>query len=321
MNSEKKLLLIANLQAGQKRIGKKLAEVLEVFCKSGYLPTVVCTLYPGHARELAVQHAQDYDIVVCAGGDGTLNETVTGLLSLNKKLPLGYLPCGTTNDLASTLTLSRDLVQAAKDVVEGKKISLDVGLFNKRYFAYTASFGVFTRASYETSQYTKNVLGHLAYLLEGIKDLANLKSVFAKIKTDTEELSGEFLFGAVSNTTSLAGILTIDKSRVLLDDGKFEVLLVDMPRNAIEMSRLLANITQKKYEAPIHLLSSKCIDVETKEPLNWTLDGEFEKGNMKFHIENLHSALTFIIGGRESPPVGEINKVEENAPDNDDAAE
>lgn len=305
MQQSKKMLLIANFHAGQKRIAKRLSEVVSVFCEAGYLPTVVSTLYSGHACEIVKAHARDYDTIVCAGGDGTLNETISGLLQIGLARPVGYLPCGTTNDLASTLTLSRDLVQAAWDIVNGEAISLDLGVFNGRKFVYTASFGAFTRASYETSQATKNVLGHLAYVLEGLKDFTNLPSVFAKIRADGEELSGEYVFGAISNTTSLAGILTLDKSRVLLDDGKFEVLLVDTPRNPLDISQLIFNITQKKYEGPIHLISARHIEVETKEPLNWTLDGELEKGNTRFVIENLHSAFQLIINRNSSLPIGE----------------
>ncbi len=316
MQQPKKMFLIVNFQAGQKRIAKKLADIVSIFCEHGFLPTVVNTQYTGHARELVEAFAKDYDIIVCAGGDGTLNETVSGLLTSGVERPVGYLPCGTTNDLATTLGLSRDLLQAAHDIVEGEAIPLDLGIFNGRYFVYTASFGAFTRASYETSQLSKNVLGHLAYLLEGVKDLPNLQPVFARIKTDQEELSGDFVFGAISNTTSLAGILTLDKEKVRLDDGKFEILLIDMPKNAIDLSQTLVNIAQKKFEGPIHLITASTIDIETNEPLDWTLDGEFEKGDRNFHVQNLHSAVRFVICDHSELPISEsyeINTEEEDA--------
>ncbi len=292
--ARKKILLIVNPEAGQKRICRKLMDVVIRFNQSGFITTVLPTQGSGDARELAREYAAGYDVVVCAGGDGTLNETVAGVLENGSGVPIGYLPCGTTNDLASTLGLSRDLDAAAKDITDGAAFPLDIGSFNGRYFVYTASFGAFTRVSYSTRQSTKNLLGHLAYLMEGIKDLRQIQPVFARIHTEIGDFSGDYLFGAVSNTTSLAGILTLDKEIVLLNDGKFELLLVDMPRNAIEISQLLINITQRKYEGMIHLVSASRIEVETPEPLEWTLDGEYEKGGTKFTVENKHSAISII---------------------------
>ena len=156
-----KLLFIVNLTAGQKRIHKKLPDVLQIFCKNGYLPTVMTTLYQGHARELAAKYALSYDVIVCAGGDGTLSETIQGLMDAGADKPLGYIPCGTTNDLASTLGLSKEADRAAEDIVTGVASNIDIGLFNGKTFAYTASFGAFTRASYATPQTLKNTLGHL----------------------------------------------------------------------------------------------------------------------------------------------------------------
>lgn len=290
-----KMLIIVNLTAGQRRICKKLPDILQMFNKNCYLPTVMTTLYQGHARELARLYASDYDVVVCAGGDGTLSETIAGLMDAKIDKPLGYIPCGTTNDLASTLGLSSDIDQAARDVLEGTAVPLDVGLFNGRTFAYTASFGAFTRASYATPQSLKNSIGHLAYVLEGMKDLTNIRPISAHIKTDEEEFDGEYVFGSVSNSTSLGGILTLDRMNVLLDDGKFELVLMDSPENAYELSQLLLNLTQRRFEPPIHLLSSRCIEITTQQPLDWTLDGECVKGATEFRIENLHRAVKIIV--------------------------
>lgn len=292
--AQKKLLLIVNPQAGQKRIHRKLMDVVIKFGQSGFITTVMPTEAAGHARELAREYASNFDVVVCAGGDGTLNETVSGVMENDANVPIGYLPCGTTNDLASTLGLSRDLDTAAKDICDGNLFPLDIGSFNGRHFVYTASFGAFTRVSYSTRQTTKNLLGHLAYFMEGIKDLRQIQPVFARIHTEIGDFSGDYLFGAVSNTTSLAGILTLDKEIVMLNDGKFELLLVDMPRNALEISQLLINITQRRYEGMIHLVSASKIEIETPEPLEWTLDGEYEKGGTRFEIENRHSAISII---------------------------
>ncbi len=290
----KRMLFIINPCAGQRRVARKLADILQRFCAGGMLPTVLTTEYAGHARKLVEQYAAQHDIVVCAGGDGTLNETVAGLLESGADIPIGYLPCGTTNDLASTLGLSRDLDQAAQDILDGQPRMLDIGSFNGRSFVYTASFGAFTSVSYATPQPVKNVLGHLAYLLEGVKNLGQLQPVYAKVHTDTEDYSGDFLFGSVSNTTSLAGILTLDKSLVQLDDGRFELLLVDMPRNAIEFSQLLINVAQRKFEGLLHLTTASTIEIDTRENVDWTLDGEDGRGGTHFDIRNLNGAVRII---------------------------
>ncbi len=292
-----KLLIIVNLTAGQKRIARKLPDVLQLFCQNGYLPTVMTTLHQGHARQLARAYASDYDLVVCAGGDGTLSETIAGLMDADIDRPLGYIPCGTTNDLAATLGLSQDIDQAALDILCGNATELDVGFFNGRTFAYTASFGAFTRASYATPQTLKNTLGHLAYLLEGLKDLTNIRPITAHVKADGAEFDGKFVFGSISNSTSLGGVLTLDKEQVMLDDGKFELVLMESPENAYELSQLLLNLTQRKFEPPILLINASNIEITTLQPLDWTLDGEYVKGETEFSIKNLHAAVRIITPG------------------------
>ena len=303
----KSMLFIVNLCAGQKKIARKLADVVSCFCRSGYLPMVLSTARAGHAREIAREYAAGFDLLVCAGGDGTLNETVDGVLEAGVSVPIGYIPCGSTNDFASTLKLSRDIDRAARDVLEGAAIPLDIGRFNGRHFVYTASFGAFTSVSYATPQSVKNVLGHLAYLLEGVKNLGQLQPVYAKVVTDNEVFSGEYLFGSVSNTTSLAGILTLDSQMVKLNDGKLELMLIDMPKNAIDVSQILLNIAQQKYEGMIHMVSTAHIDIETAVPLEWTLDGEYEKGGTRFVIDALPRAIQVISpeGGSFAPEIAE----------------
>ncbi|MBR5752718.1 MAG: YegS/Rv2252/BmrU family lipid kinase, partial [Clostridia bacterium] len=192
----KKLLFIVNPTAGKKKIAGVLSEILQIFCAHGYAPTVLMTEKSGHAVELCRDNAKDYELVACAGGDGTLNETINGLLDSGADVPVAYLPCGTTNDLANTLGLSANLLSAAKDAVEGGDMNLDIGSFNGRNFVYTASFGAFTKASYGTPQSVKNALGHMAYVLEGVKQLGSLKPTHVKVTTDKEELEGDYLFGS-----------------------------------------------------------------------------------------------------------------------------
>ena len=291
----KKLLFIVNPCAGKKRIAPVLSEVIQVFCDNGYLPTVLMTQYAGHGRELVEAYGADADLIVCAGGDGTLNETISGLMAAGVDKPVGYLPCGSTNDLASTLGLSTDPVQAAKNVMNGREMPLDIGVFNGRKFVYTASFGAFTEVSYATSQSLKNTLGHLAYVLEGVKSLTQIKPVYARIVTDSGEYEGEWLFGSVSNTTSLAGILTLDKELVVLDDGLFEMLIVDAPKSAGDIAKLLVELGQKKFGGMLHLYNVKRAVFDMKEPLDWTLDGEQEKGDTHFEIENLNRAARLMV--------------------------
>ena len=292
---ERKLLFIVNPTAGQKKIVGNMTQIVQIFCAAGYIPTVLTTQYAGHAAELAEKYAGDYDLIVCAGGDGTLNETLAGLMRGGHDKPVGYLPCGTTNDLGSTLGLSSSLIKAAEDVVSGREFLLDLGSFNGRSFVYTASFGAFTNVSYETPQVFKNVLGHLAYLLTGAGEVLKLKPISARIETDAGDFEGDFLFGSVNNSTSLAGILTIDRDLVKLDDGKHELLLVDMPKNAIELGKLLVNLAQKRFEDGLHLLSVSHIKMETAQPIDWTLDGELEKGETSFDIVNLPRAARIIV--------------------------
>ena len=286
-----RLLFIVNPTAGKKRIAGFLSEILQVFCSAGYLPTVLMTERGGHATELVRQYGADCGLIVCAGGDGTLNETVSGMLAAGIDVPVAYLPCGTTNDLGNTLGLSRNLVQAAQDAVGGREIFIDIGDFNGRNFVYTASFGAFTKASYDTPQSVKNVLGHLAYVLEGVKSLGEIKPIHARIRTDEGEFEGDYIFGSVSNTTSLAGLITIDKERVMLDDGKFELLLADMPGDLIDLSRLLLQVSQAKFGDMLMLTQSSRVDIETNADVDWTLDGEFAPGKTSFHIRNLKKAV------------------------------
>ncbi len=290
-----KLLLIINPCAGKKRAAGNLSGILEVFCKGGWLPTVAMTAYPGHAAKLSCELAPSYDLIVCAGGDGTLNEVISGLMRSGADRPVAYMPSGTTNDLGATLGLSKNPLIAAGDALSGNRIMLDIGRFNGRNFVYTASFGAFTRASYATPQAMKNILGHLAYVLEGAKEVWNIKPVRARIETDAGTFEGEYIFGSITNSTSLAGILTIDKKLVRLDDGLFELMLVEKPENAIEYSRLLNQVMRKKFDDKLKLYKVSRVEMHTESALDWTLDGEREEGSTDFFIENLKNAVRMTI--------------------------
>ena len=293
---DKRMLFIVNPCAGQKKAAKALSDILAVFSREGWFPTVAFTQYSGHAAIIVESlAASGYSLVVCAGGDGTLNEVISGLRKANIDLPIGYLPCGTTNDLASTLELSKNPVQAAEDILSGKQIKLDLGSFNGRSFVYTASFGAFTNVSYGTPQSAKNALGHLAYVLEGARSLTQLKPIRARITADEVVYDGNYLLGSINNTTSLAGIIALDKAKVKLDDGKFEMLLINMPKNILEFNNIIAELSQKRFDNMLSLVSASSFKIETDMPMDWTLDGELEKGSTEFIIKNIAQAITILV--------------------------
>ena len=297
----RKLLFLVNPNAGQRRVNKSLADIIGIFNEGGYEVTVFLTTGPGIGTKIVQERAKDYDLVVCAGGDGTLNETITGVLRAGSDCPVGYIPCGSTNDFASTLKLSMDVTQAAKDIMAGVPVEYDVGRWGDRYFVYIASFGAFTRVSYTTPQNLKNALGHLAYVLSGIQELPQIRNIPMALELEGQVLDGEYLFGAVSNSTSVGGVFTLDASQVDLRDGKFEVILVRMPRDMAELTQCAAALQNHTYDcAAITFRSVSRLRVHQDPALLWTLDGERAEGADVVEIENLHRAIR-LVHRREEP--------------------
>lgn len=297
---EKRLLLIMNPRAGQKRANRYLPDMLRLFSDYDYVTTAYMTGKQGDAAAFAAAHAAEADLVVAVGGDGTLNETVNGLLSAGIRRPVGYIPAGSTNDFAASLRLSPNIMQAARDIMEGTPRPVDVGDFNGRSFTYVASFGAFTEAAYTTPQEVKNILGHLAYILEGVKDLANIRSTPLRLVTDQLDIfEGEYLFGAISNSTSIAGLMTMDPSRVIVDDGLFEITLIRMPTTAAELGRILTSLQSQQYdEKMIETASAARISIYSPNSVPWTLDGEYAKGAKEITVTNLHNAFDLITNRR-----------------------
>ena len=244
----KKLLFLMNPNAGQRKANKHLPEIIGLFNHYGWEPTVFMTTGPGSGTAIVEERAAEYDLIVCAGGDGTLNEAISGVLRAGSSCPIGYIPCGSTNDFAATLKLSTDIMTAAAEIMEGEAVEYDVGSWNDRYFSYIASFGAFTRVSYATPQNLKNALGHLAYVLSGIQELPQIRNIPIRLELDGEALEGEYLFGAVSNSTSVGGLLTINPRLVDLRDGKFEVMLVRMVRDTAELAECVAALQNQTYD-------------------------------------------------------------------------
>lgn len=292
----KKLLFIVNPCAGQKKGKKYLADMIEIFNRADFEVTVYITAAAGDGARVAQQYAPQTDVVVCCGGDGTFNETVSGVLKSGADVPIGYIPAGSTNDFAASLRLSTDPLQAARDIVEGEAEAFDIGSFGGRYFSYVASFGAFTRASYATPQSVKNALGHTAYLLSGIQELSQLKSRWVRMELpDGHVIEDRFLFGAISNSTSVGGVLTLAADKVDMRDGKFELLLVRAPKDLVEIGECIQALQRQTYNcAMITFLNTERVKITATADMDWTLDGEWEPGKEQVEVENLHHAVRII---------------------------
>ena len=292
----KKLLLLVNPRAGKTQSRAPLFDAVSVFSEAGYLVSVHNTTGRGDATQTVVREGARFDTVVCSGGDGTLNETITGLMQLERPPLLGYLPRGTTNDFAASLKISSNPVKAALAIAAQRRQVLDVGQWNRRYFAYVASFGAFTRSSYSASQAAKNALGHFAYIVEGMKDLSTLRPYRVRITADGDVLDGEYLFGAVCNSTSIGGLMKFEAEHVVLDDGLFEMLLVPSPKTPLELQNLLLALINQRYhdEGLIYRHASR-VTVEPREDLPWSLDGEYAPSAERVDIFNRQGALTMLL--------------------------
>ena len=291
----KKMLFVMNPCSGMRRANKYLADILTLFNQADYETTVHMTRGQGDATEIVKSKAGDVDIIVCCGGDGTFNETISGMLQAGVDVPVGYIPAGSTNDFAASLKLSGNIMQAAQDIVEGRPMAYDVGKFGDRYFSYVASFGAFTRATYTTPQNIKNALGHTAYLLEGINELSQIKNEHVRMEIDGQVVEDDFLFGAISNSTSLGGILKLSPDLVDLADGQMEIMLVRAPRNLTEITECIQAVQSQKYSCSmITFQSARKVRVFANPFMPWTLDGEREEGHEQVDVENLHHAVRIV---------------------------
>lgn len=296
MNNNKTMLLVVNPCAGQRKAQRGLADIIDVFNRADYRVLTYLTAAQGDCERAVLHYAEQVDLVVCCGGDGTFNEAASGVLKSGKKLPIGYIPAGSTNDFAASLHLSSDLRQAARDIVSGNTISLDIGLFGDRYFSYVASFGVFTKTSYTTPQSVKNLLGHAAYMLNGIQELSQLRTHQLRFELeDGTVIEDSFLFGAITNSTSVGGILTLADNAVDLSDGIFELLLIRMPKDLIELADCVRAIQRQTYDCPmLTFCKGKSFRITAPEELRWTLDGEMGPAGANLEVKCLHKAIDLI---------------------------
>lgn len=292
-----KALLIVNPVSGKKRINTELVGIISRLEKGGYITTVHVTDSRGDATETARLYGSEYDVIICCGGDGTLSETVNGMIAGGHKTKIGYIPSGTTNDFANGIGLSSDVIKAADDIVSGKPKAFDIGRFNEREFMYIASFGAFTQSSYGTPQNLKNTFGHFAYILSGIKELAEIKPYHMSVY-DAEGIlhEGDYIFGAACNATSVGGIIKLDKQLVDLSDGVFEVMLVRCPKTPVQISLMAKALLNGNYDNEfLDFFHTKRLDIHCDEALPWSLDGEEANGMTDTEIEVLHEAANIIL--------------------------
>ncbi len=294
---KKELLIIVNPCSGKAKMKSELLNVVRVFSDADFHVSVYITRARGDATTYISTVPQGkYEYVVVCGGDGTLNEVLTGMQRYGVACKIGYIPSGTLNEWSSGLRISRNFVEAAKQIVTGREISLDIGRFGDRYFSYTASFGAFTAASYSAPQNVKNVLGQAAYFFEGIKSLSAIKPIHLKLECEEKTLEGDFLFGAVSNSLSVGGVVHFDESLVKLNDGLFEVILIQKPDNLLKLQPVIDGILKKDFNRPgIEFFHTKSITVLGGADVSWTLDGEYAPGAESVVITNVPGGLRLVV--------------------------
>lgn len=273
---KKKLLFLFNPFSGKGLIKNKLLEIVDSFVKNGYEVTIHPTQRPQDALEQVEKHAGEYHLVVCSGGDGTLDEVVSGMMRREERVPIGYIPSGSTNDFACSLKIPKSMGKAAQLAVSGVPFACDIGNFNGEYFVYIAAFGLFTDVSYATSQEQKNRIGHFAYIIEGIKRIPVVQSYHLRISYGDKELEGDFVYGMITNSVSAGGFRNITGKNVKLNDGFFEVTLIQMPKNPLELNEIIASLTNLIDNTElIYTFKTDCLRVESEEEIAWTLDGEY----------------------------------------------
>lgn len=291
-------MLLVNPNAGKGQYKNILADILNIFCAGDIIPSVFYTRYPGNAVELVLEYADKFDVVACIGGDGTLSEVVSGMIKINNQKPIGYIPLGTANDVAKTLGLdTKEPLRNARRIITGRPVSYDVGQFGTdSYFTYIAAFGAFTEVSYATPQELKQTIGHMAYMLEGIKRLPKLTSYKAIIEHDGGVIKDEFIFGAITNSTSVAGLVKLNSDKVSLSDGMFEVLLVKTPQTIKALGDITTGILNNNFDQQnVVFIKSREVRVMFEKPAAWTRDGEDGGVHQDVMIINRHPGVEILV--------------------------
>ena len=297
----KKLLFVYNPRAGKEMLKPRLSDVLDIFVKAGYEVTVHPTqAYRDAYYQIKEYEVGKYDLIACSGGDGTIDEVATGMMKRREMgkdvVPVGYIPAGTTNDFAKSLHIPRKPLAAADNAVKGVPFPCDIGKFNDSVFVYIAAFGIFTDVSYETDQAVKNVLGHMAYILEGAKRIFNIPSYKIKVEHDGEVIEDEFIFGMVTNSRSVGGFSNMVGKNIVFDDGLFEVTLIKTPKNPIALQEISAALLIEQVDTKhMYTFKTKKITFDSVEEIPWTLDGEFGGEQDYVEIENVQKAMEIMV--------------------------
>ncbi|MCR5103004.1 MAG: YegS/Rv2252/BmrU family lipid kinase [Eubacterium sp.] len=297
---DKKLLFIVNPKAGRTVIKADMIDIIETFSNAGYSVTVYPTKNKEETQEYVYENAADYDLVVCAGGDGTLDNTVGGIMSLERKLKkrihMGYIPCGSTNDYARSLKIDMNPIQAAVDIMEGEVCHVDVGKLEDTFFVYIAAFGAFTDISYSTPQNLKNALGHAAYVLEASKAMFNLKPYNMTLWFDGEMVEGDFIYGQITNSLSVGGFKNIGARDMSFSDGKFETVLIKNPENPMELQRIInCLLVDDMSDEMIVFRKSSRVVIKCNEEIPWTVDGEYGGSYKTARVSNIRKALSIVL--------------------------
>ena len=300
MHDRKKLLFIMNPKAGLMQAPKYMADIIDRFSGAGYLTQVLMTKAGGDSKNFAAEYGGEADVVVVSGGDGTLNGVIDGLINGGHKTPIGYIPAGSTNDFANSIGLPKSIMECVDVVINVKPQAVDIGSFNGRYFSYVASFGAFTSTTYTVPQNIKNIMGHSAYVMAGVKELAHIKPIHARVTLekgtpDEQVHEGDYVLGGVCNSRSIGGIVNLQKLDVDMNDGLMEVILIRMPKDLIELSDITSSILGGSFKShQIEKYSVHKVTFELDENVHWTLDGEYEKGSGVCEIDTLESAISLI---------------------------
>ena len=311
--TQPQMLLIYNSRAGKGSFLTRLPEVIDMFVKGGFRVEVYPTQAAGDAIE-KVSHIPGYiSLVVAAGGDGTLDEVVTGLLKSGRDVPLGYIPVGSTNDYAASLKLSFNVLEAVGDILGGEPQAVDMGEFNNEIFVYVAAFGAFTDVSYDTNQDMKNLFGHIAYIMEGVRRIGDIKSYDLRVEVDGELHEGSYIYGMVTNSVSVGGFKGITGKNVLLDDGVFEVLLIHTPKNVLELQEIVTALLSGNTDSSlIEFYRTDHVRFWSEEEISWTMDGEYGGAHSYVDIRNRHQCVRIIMDGDKSDVLGGWRNLENN---------
>ena len=292
-------LVIINPNAGNGELIKATPSIIKTLNSNGISTDVMLTSKGGDATSYVQNYGKHRSLIICAGGDGTLNEVINGIMCFEKdtRPNIGYIPCGTTNDFARSLRIPTNISEATSNIIHGTPQAYDIGKFNDKYFVYVAACGAFSGSSYSTPQDMKRIFGHTAYLFEGIKEIPAIKPHHMRFEFDTGEiLEGDYVFGAISNSRSYGGLVNLDKLGVDISDGLFEMTLIKLPKNIIETGKVALSLSIGEYDKSLITFErfSSCKIIVSSKELTWSIDGEKGDSHDIIEVENINKAVNFI---------------------------